>query len=147
MNKDLIIERLEMLSILIDETQPDIPNDTELFHHHAIDILEEIQHIKDISDGSFNIDQDSERMSKIRIMKKANRYWRIRNKVKNGEFKDFDLLEVEEQIHEYLDEGSKINAIKYYREEMKVRFGERVSLRKSKDIIDAIDSGKKAILW
>ncbi len=78
MNKDKIIERLEMLSDLISETQPEIPSDKMLFHHHAIDVLEEIQHIRDLSNKSVTIDQDSERKAIIRLMKKANRYWVIR---------------------------------------------------------------------
>jgi ribosomal protein L7/L12 len=57
------------------------------------------------------------------------------------------MLEVEEQIHEYLDQGSKINAIKYYRESMKTHFNQQVTLRESKDMIDSLYSGKKATLW
>ena len=147
MNKDKIIERLEMLSDLISETQPEIPNDKMLFHHHAIDVLEEIQHIRDLSNKSVTIDQDSERKAIIRLMKKANRYWAIRNKIKEGDIDNLELLEMEEQIHEYLDQGSKINAIKYYRESMLTHFNTRVTLRESKDMIDSLSSGKKATLW
>ena len=146
MNKDKIIERLEMLSDLISETQPDIPNDKMLFHHHAIDVLEEIQHIRDLSNKSVTIDQDSERKAIIRLMKKANRYWVIRNRIKGGD-DNMELLEVEEHIQEYLDQGSKINAIKLYRESMKTHFNQNVSLRESKDMIDALDSGVKVSLW
>ncbi len=146
MNKDKIIERLEMLSDLISETQPDIPNDKMLFHHHAIDVLEEIQHIRDLSNKSVTIDQDSERKAIIRLMKKANRYWVIRNRIKGGD-DNMELLEVEEHIQEYLDQGSKINAIKLYRESMKTHFNQNVSLRESKDMIDALDSGLKVSLW
>ena len=146
MNKDKIIERLEMLSDLISETQPEIPNDKMLFHHHAIDVLEEIQHIRDLSNKSVTIDQDSERKAIIRLMKKANRYWVIRNRIKGGD-DNMVLLEVEEHIQEYLDQGSKINAIKLYRESMKTHFNQNVSLRESKDMIDALDSGLKVSLW
>ena len=146
MNKDKIIERLEMLSDLISETQPEIPNDKMLFHHHAIDVLEEIQHIRDLSNKSVTIDQDSERKAIIRLMKKANRYWVIRNRIKGGD-DNMELLEVEEHIQEYLDQGSKINAIKLYRESMKTHFNQNVSLRESKDMIDALDNGMKVSLW
>ena len=146
MNKDIIIERLEMLSDLISETQPEIPNDKMLFHHHAIDVLEEIQHLRDLSNKSVTIDQDSERKAIIRLMKKANRYWVIRNRIKGGD-DNMELLEVEEHIQEYLDQGSKINAIKLYRESMKTHFNQNVSLRESKDMIDALDSGVKVSLW
>jgi len=146
MNKDKIIERLEMLSDLISETTPDIPNDKMLFHNHAIDVLEEIQHIRDLSNKSITIDQDSERKAIIRLMKKANRYWVIRNKIKGGD-DNMELLDVEEHIQEYLDQGSKINAIKLYRESMKTHFNQQVTLRESKDMIDALYRGKKVSLW
>ena len=148
MNKELIIERLEMLTELIGNTQPDIPSDTMLFHHHSIDVLEEIQYLRDkIKNKSISIDEDHERQHIINIMKKANRYWAIRNKIKEGGVDNLELLEVEEQIHEYLDQGSKINAIKYYRESMKTHFNQQVTLRESKDLIDALSRGKKATLW
>ena len=148
MNKDKIIERLEMLSDLISETQPKIPNDKMLFHHHAIDVLEEIQYLRDlIKKNSISIDEDTERKHIINVMKKANRYWAIRNKIKDGDIDNLELLEMEEQIHEYLDQGSKINAIKYYRESMLTHFNTRVTLRESKDMIDSLSSGKKATLW
>jgi hypothetical protein len=148
MNKELIIDRLEMLSELISETQPEIPNDKMLFHHHTIDVLEEIQYLRDkIKNKSISIDEDHERQHIINIMKKANRYWAIRNKIKSGEWDNLEMLEVEEQIHEYLDQGSKINAIKYYRESMKTHFNRHVTLRESKDMIDALSIGKKATLW
>ena len=147
MNKDKIIERLEMLTELIGNTQPDIPSDTMLFHHHSIDVLEEIQYLRDkIKNKSISIDEDHERQHIINIMKKANRYWVIRNRIKDGD-DNLELLEVEEHIQEYLDQGSKINAIKLYRESMKTHFNQQVTLRESKDMIDALDRGGKVSLW
>ena len=48
-----------------------------------------------------------------------------------------------DHIEDYLAQGQKINAIKYYREEMQHRFDERVSLRESKDFVDSIDDDLK----
>jgi ribosomal protein L7/L12 len=76
-------------------------------------------------------------------MRASNKIWRFRNKIKNGELDMTEQSEMVDEIEDYLAQGQKINAIKYYREEMKVRFGERVSLRESKDFIDSIDNDLK----
>ena len=60
-------------------------------------------------------------------MKESNRYWKIRNLIKEGDVGDLYLLEMEETIMEYLEAGSKINAIKYYREVMQTHFNEKVT--------------------
>ena len=78
MNKDKIIERLEMLSDLISETTPDIPNDKMLFHNHAIDVLEENQSL--LNDF---IDLLTEKyVSSYEIRDKKSHVW---NKVKTSE--------------------------------------------------------------
>ena len=72
----------------------------------------------------------------------------IRNLIKEGEVEDLHLLEMEETIMEYLESGSKINAIKYYREVMQTHFKEKVTLREAKDAIDEYDKNpRKARLW
>ena len=144
-----MIERLEMLITLIDETEPDVEplGEHPLFHHHSIQTLENIKQIRDIIKGNMLVDEDSQRENIIRIMKDSNRFWKIRNMILSGEWDNLELLEMEEQIHEYLDQGSKINAIKYYRESMLTHFNTRVTLRESKDMIDSLSSGKKATLW
>ena len=147
MNKDLIIERLEMLITLIDETHPDKPTEAALFHHHSVHTLENIKHIRDYIKGSLVVDEDTQRETLIRIMKESNRFWKVRNKIKDGSVDDLQLLDMEETIMEYLEEGSKINAIKYYREVMNDHFNERVTLRVAKDTIDAYSESGKARLW
>ena len=67
----------------------------------------------------------------------------LENDIKNGEVDTIDHTEMIDEIEDYLAHGSKINAIKYYREEMKVRFGDQVSLRKSKDFVDDIHEDLK----
>ena len=145
-----MIERLEALTILIDDTEPDIEPLGEhlLFHHHSVQTLENIQHIRDILNPHSIVDEDTQRETLIRIMKESNRFWKIRNKIKEGEWDNLEMLEMEETIMEFLEDGSKINAIKYYREVMQTYFKERVTLREAKDAIDEYDANpRKAKLW
>ena len=138
MNKSAILERLEMLESLCEKTEPDIPNDKQLFTEHSISVQGMIKSIRDLHTGKQIIDPDSERDLMINVMRESNKIWRLRNKVKNGEWDDLTQLEMEEEIEDYLAQGQKINAIKYYRSEMKDRFDEEVSLREAKDYVDQI---------
>jgi len=145
-----MIERLKMLTTLINETAPDIEplGEHPLFHHHSIQTLENIRDIKSYIRGNIKLDEDTQREHLIRIMKESNRYWKIRNLIKEGDVGDLYLLEMEETIMEYLEAGSKINAIKYYREVMQTHFNEKVTLREAKDAIDDYDQNpRKARLW
>ena len=136
-----IIERLESLETLIEKTEPDIPNEKDLFSMHSIETQENIDWMRSIVTGNSLHDQDSTRIKIIQIMKDSNRIWGIRNKIHNGEWDDLEMLEVEDTIKDLLSQGQKINAIKYYRsymhEELKVDMG----LRQAKDTIDAIQRG------
>ena len=141
MDNAKIIERLESLETLIEKTEPDIPNETDLFSMHSIQTQENIEWMRSIVTGNSNHDQDSTRIKIIQIMKDSNRIWGIRNKIHNGEWDDLEMLEVEDTIKDLLSQNQKINAIKYYRsymhEELKVEMG----LRQAKDTIDAIGRG------
>ena len=141
MDNARILERLESLEALIEKTEPDIPDDKNLFSMHSIETQENIDWVRSIVTGNSNHDQDSARMKIIQIMKDSNRIWSIRNKIHNGEWDDLQMLEVEDTIKDLLSQNQKINAIKYYRnfmhEELKVDMG----LRQAKDTIDAIGRG------
>ena len=141
MDNAKIIEKLESLEALIDKTEPDIPNEKDLFSMHSIQTQENIEWMRSIITGNSNHDQDSTRIKIIQIMKDSNRIWGIRNKIHNGEWDDLEMLEVEDTIKDLLSQGQKINAIKYYRsymhEELKVDMGSR----QAKDTIDAIQRG------
>ena len=93
--------------------------------------------------GKNNIDPDSEQDLLINIMKNSNKIWRLRNKIKNGEFDDLSYLEMNDQIEDYVAQNQKINAIKYYRAEMDEKFGEQISLREAKEYIDGIAADMK----
>ena len=142
MDNAQILERLESLETLIDKTEPDIPNEKDLFSMHSIQTQENIDWMRSIVTGNSNHDQDSTRIKIIQIMKDSNRIWGIRNKIHSGEWDDLQMLEVEDTIKDLLSQNQKINAIKYYRnfmmEELKVDMG----LRQAKDTIDAIGEGR-----
>ena len=138
MNKKLILDRLELLVKLCEKTEPDIPTEKRLFTEHSISVHEMIKEVRELHTGIKNIDPDSDRDLMINIMRQANKIWRLRNKVKNGEFDELSHIEMTEQIEDYIAQGQKINAIKYYRQEMSEQFGEQVTLREAKDHIDDI---------
>jgi len=48
-----------------------------------------------------------------------------------------------DMIEDYIAQNQKINAIKYYRQEMDEKFGEQVSLREAKEYIDEVASDMK----
>ena len=141
MDNAKIIERLESLETLIEKTEPDIPNETDLFSMHSIQTQENIDWMRSIITGNSNHDQDSTRIKIIQIMKDSNRIWGIRNKIHNGEWDDLEMLEVEDTIKDLLSQNQKINAIKYYRSYMKEELKVDMGLRQAKDTIDAIQRG------
>jgi len=130
MNKTIILEKLEMLVKLCEKTEPDVPNEKQLFSDHIITVNEMLEEVRISTDGS----------TLTRIMRQANRIWRIRNKIKNGEWDDLSYIEMTEQIEDYIAQGHKINAIKYYRQEMSDKLNEQVTLREAKEHIDGIAS-------
>ena len=138
MDKSLIVDRLEMLVKLCEETEPDVPTERQLFTEHSISVQNMIREVRELTTGMKTIDPDSERDLIINVMRESNKIWRLRNKVKNGEWDDLDNLEMHEQIEDFIAMGQKINAIKYYRQEMTDKFDEQVTLRAAKDHIDKI---------
>ena len=144
MDKSLIVDRLEMLVKLCEETEPDVPTERHLFTEHSISVNTMIREVSDLTSGIKTIDSDSERDLIINVMRESNKIWRLRNKVKNGEWDDLSNLEMHEQIEDYIAMGQKINAIKYYRQEMIDKFDEQVTLREAKEHIDGIGANMKS---
>ena len=143
MDKKLILDRLEMLTTLCEETETKFIPNNHLFNQHMISTQEMIRQIRELQTGRQNIDNDSERDLLINVMKESNKIWRIRNKVKKGEWDGAEHTVMIEEIEDYLVRGQKINAIKCYRTEMKTRFDEQVGLRESKDYIDEVHKDMK----
>ena len=142
MDNAKILERLGSLESLIDKTEPDIPNEKDLFSMHSIETQENIDWVRSIVTGNSNHDQDSTRIKLIQIMKDSNRIWSIRNKIHNGDWDDLEMLEVEDTIKDFLSQNQKINAIKYYRQYMHDELKVNMGLRQAKDTIDAIGEGR-----
>ena len=138
MDKSVILDRLEMLVKLCEKTDPDIPTEKHLFTEHTISVQTMMKEVRDLHTGRNNIDSDSERDLLINIMKQSNKLWKIRNKVKNGEWDDLSHIEMNDTIEDYIAQNQKINAIKYYRQEMSDQFSEQVTLREAKEHIDKI---------
>ena len=143
MDKALILDRLEMLVSLCEKTEPDVPSERHLFTEHSISVNTMIREIRDLTRGIKTIDPDSERDLIINVMRESNKIWRLRNKVKNGEFDGLAMQELDEAIEEFLVQGHKIQAIKHYRQEMQDQFKEQVSLREAKDYVDTIHADMK----
>ena len=131
--KDWMLNRLSRLVKLCKSTEPDRPDDTSLFTVHNIDAHSMYARV----DNEYN---GLDATETVNLMKTANRIWRIRKKIYNGEW-DTDMeAEMHDGIEDLLEQGQKINAIKYYRSAMKSIFGEEKSLRESKDYVDTIES-------
>ena len=143
MDKALILDRLEMLVSLCEKTEPDVPSERHLFTEHSISVNTMIREIRELTRGIKTIDPDSERDLIINVMRESNKIWRLRNKVKNGDFDDLANLEMNETIEDFVAQGAKINAIKYYRQEMQDQFKETVTLREAKDYVDSIHADMK----
>jgi hypothetical protein len=143
MDKSVILDRLEMLVKLCEETEPDVPTERQLFTEHSISVQNMIREVRELTTGMKIIDPDSERDLIINVMRESNKIWRLRNKVKNGEFDDLAMYELNEAIEDFLAQGQKINAIKHYRQEMHDQFKEQVSLREARDYVDAIHDDMK----
>jgi hypothetical protein len=143
MDKSLILDRLELLVSLCEKTEPDVPTERHLFTEHSISVNTMIGEIRDLTTGMKTIDPDSERDLIINVMRESNKIWRLRNKVKNGEFDGLAMQELDEAIEEFLVQGQKISAIKHYRQEMQDQFKEQISLREAKDYVDAIHNDMK----
>ena len=143
MNKAVILDRLEMLVTLCEKTEPDIPSDRYLFTQHSISVQDMMKEVRDLHTGRHNRSEDSERKLLINIMRQSNKIWRTRNKVKNGEWDDLSRAVIEEEIEDFLADNQKINAIKYYRSEMKDKYDIEMGLREAKDYIDNIHDDMK----
>ena len=138
MNYERTLEKLQKLVNLIELTENNKPSEEELFEQHKIDVYSMMNHIKDLSTGRLQANAAEERAALVDTMKNANRIWRIRNKIKNGEYSTVDYMD--DEIKEYLIQGQKIAAIKFYRSELENVTGTAPTLRESKEYVDVIQA-------
>jgi len=124
--KELVLNRLEMLTGLIEKTQTSEPSNHHLFDNHHTRVLDYIEQIND--DNYFSLST---------IMKDANRIWKLRKRIESGEMGLFEQLEMEDTIEDMLSRNEKINAIKYYRKYMEDVFKEKIGLKDAKEYVDS----------
>ena len=137
MNKELIIDRLNLLIELCEETEPERTvladfDHTDLFTGHLITAKELYDRFNTgVSDSENEIPE---------IMKQANTIWKFRNQIKVNGWGEYG--DVHTTITDFLSQGQKINAIKYYRQYMKDNFNQTVGLREAKEYVDNFAVGK-----
>ena len=131
MNKKLIIDKLELLIQLCEETEPvkkelaEVDH-TDLFTGHLISAKEIYDRVDTgVSDSETEIPE---------MMKQANKIWRFRNQVKVNGWDEY--VDMHSTINDFLSQSQKINAIKFYRKYMNDNFNQDISLREAKDYID-----------
>ncbi len=137
MNKDHVLDRLELLVTLCGETEPDVPDDKTLFTGQYVAAKEMLEKV---ANKNFHLTD----YSMTDIMKQANKLWKMRNKIKNGEWDNLEHSVMIEEVEDFIAQNQKINAIKYYRNEMKEKFDDEVSLREAKEFVDQLQVTMKS---
>ena len=138
-----------MLVELCEKTEPKVPSDVYLFSGQLLAAQEMVQRVRDRHTGKNTVDPDTDRNETIDLMREANKIWKMRNKWdKEGYDGNLEEIEMVEAIEDFIAQSQKINAIKLYRTDMERIFGQRVTLRESKDYIDQIvvDMKRRGIL-
>ena len=129
--KEWIVDKLKRLVKLSTATEPDIPDDTYLFTPNTIDAYDLLNEVEKNYDHMTNSDM-------VKIMSEANKIWKIRKKIWNGEWDDLPAVQLIAEVEEFIIKGQKINSIKHYRNNSEQVFGKQYSLKESKRACDAI---------
>ena len=129
--KEWMLERLNRLVKLCKSTEPDNPDNNWLFTPHVIDVHEMYNRV----DGSYDSLNHEE---KIEIMKKANKVWKFRRKIYNGEWDFVSASTLHDEVEDMIESGAIIEAIKHYRSVMKTDLDTEVGLKEAKDYVDAL---------
>ena len=130
MKKKAVLKKLYTLDVLINKTEPNELPDSHLFSMHTIENQKNIMMIEEGRCSTRDIKE---------IMEKSNVIWGMRNRVKNGESYDTQpLQQLEMELHEFIQKGQKINAIKHYRSVMDKQYGIEISLKVAKYTMDAL---------
>ena len=127
--RDWITDKLERLVKLCKATEPDIPDDTSLFTPHTIDAHDLLNKVEEYNMSNSDL---------VEIMSEANRIWKIRKKIWNGEWDALPEAQLIYEVEDYIIQGQKINAIKHYKYNSERVFGKKYGLKESKQACDAI---------
>tara|TARA_Y100000748_G_C15119792_1_gene341732 strand:- start:96 stop:509 length:414 start_codon:yes stop_codon:yes gene_type:complete len=129
MKKDLILERIEQLSTLCEETEPtskELMYMDKLFTQDLIDVDNMYLTVKN---------KNYSRDEIIDIMKECNWIWKRRLKIKEIGWDKYNSID--RMIEESLRGGRKIEAIKTYRRH-KIENDGDCSLKEAKEYIDRL---------
>ena len=129
MKKDLILERIEQLSTLCEETEPtskELMYMDKLFTQDLIDVDNMYLTVKN---------KNYSRDEIIDIMKECNWIWKRRLKIKEIGWDKYNSID--RMIEESLRGGRKIEAIKTYRKH-KIENDGDCSLKEAKEYIDRL---------
>ena len=129
--RDWVIDKLERLVKLCKATEPDQPDDTSLFTPHTIDAYDLLDRVEKRYDSMSSSDM-------VEIMCEANRIWKIRRKIWNGEGDALPEAQLIAEVEDYIIRGQKINPNKHYKNNSERVFGKQSTLAESKNACDAI---------
>ena len=127
--KEWVVEKLNRLVKLSRATEPDQPDDTSLFTPHTIDAHDLLNKVEEYNMSNSDL---------VEIMSEANRIWKIRKKIWNGEWDALPEAQLIYEVEDYIIQGQKINAIKHYKYNSERVFGKKYGLKESKQACDAI---------
>ena len=129
MNKQQILERIEQLSKLCEETEPtsnELLNMDRLFSQDLIDVDDMYLTIKD---NNYSLNE------LIGIMKECSWIWKKRKKIKEVGWTEYNSID--RKIEDSLRANRKIEAIKIYRQH-KIENDGDCSLKEAKEHIDKL---------
>tara|TARA_B100001564_G_scaffold297483_1_gene263276 strand:- start:227 stop:646 length:420 start_codon:yes stop_codon:yes gene_type:complete len=127
--KEWMYKKLNRLVKLCKATEPEKPDDTHLFMPTTIDAYDMLVDVEDY----YN---DMSPVQIREIMIKANKIWKFRKKVYNGDIDWNWQSQLDGELEAMILQGSVINAIKHYRKEIEKETGTIPSLREGKDYVD-----------
>ena len=122
-------KKLNRLVKLCKATEPEKPDDTHLFMPTTIDAYDMLNDVEDNYD-------DMSLVEIKKIMIEANKIWKFRKKVYNGDLDWNWQSQLDGELEAMILQGSVINAIKHYRKEIEKETGTIPSLREGKDYVD-----------
>jgi hypothetical protein len=129
--KQWMYEKLNRLVKLCKSTEPDQPDDKHLFMPTTIDAYDMLNDVEDNYD-------DMSLVEIKKIMVEANKIWKFRRKVYNGDIDWSWQSQLDDELNVLIKQGSVISAIKHYRKECEKESGTSPSLKESKDYVDKL---------
>jgi len=131
--KDWVVDKLERLVKLSRATEPDQPDDTNLFTPHCVDAYDLLDRVEKRYDSMSSSDM-------VEIMCEANRIWKIRKKIWNGEWDALPEAQLMAEVEDFIIQGQKINAIKHFKYHSEQVFGKSYGLKESKAAVDDVEA-------